>query len=169
MIFEVDDKQTRQAQMPHNVFVTGIFFFDLLLTPAAIVMKIGLFGLLLPLGCSLLVIAAIYLRSRKATVWFVDAHWRLAMRHARWLMAGYAVSAAFMLLAFLLSLLAHDPHMKHILLTALTRIAVLPTLAAVMVTVVMEASALAQAGRGEVPDRIVEKFPPPADFAARSE
>ncbi len=162
MIFQVSAAEIKRAQMPHNLFVTGIFFFDLLLTPAAIVMKIGLLGLLLPLGCSLLVIAAIYFRSRKTTVWFVDAHWRLAMRHARWLMAGYAVSAAFMLLAFLLSLSAHDAHMKHILLTALTRIAILPTLAAVMVTVVMEASALAQAGRGEMPDRMVQDFPPPA-------
>ena len=162
MIFQVSEAEIKRAQVPHNLFVTGIFFFDLLLTPAAIVMKIGLLGLLLPLGCSLLVIAAIYARSRKVMVWFVDVHWRLAMRHARWLMAGYAVSAAFMLLAFLLSLSAHDPHMKHILLTALTRIAVLPTLVAVMVTVVMEASALALAGRGEVPDRMVQKFPPTA-------
>ena len=88
MIFQVGEAEIKQAQMPHNLFVTGVFFFDLLLTPAAIVMKIGLFGLLLPLGCSLLVIAAIYLRSLKTTVWFVDVHWRLAMRHARWLMTG---------------------------------------------------------------------------------
>jgi hypothetical protein len=161
MIFEVSEKQVRQAQFPHNLFVTGIFFFDLLLTPAAIVMNIGLYALLLPLACSLLVIAVIYVRSRKATVWFVDAHWRLAWRHGQWLMLGYAVTAGFMLLAWLLSLSA-DAHMKHIMLTALTRIAVLPTLVAVMVTVVMEASALALAGKGEVPDRIVQKYPPPS-------
>ena len=161
MIFEASQKQIRQAQLPHNLFVTGILFFDLLLTPAAIVMNIGLYGLLLPLTCSLLVIAVIYVRSRKVTVWFVDAHWRLALRHSQWLMLGYALTAAFMLLAWLLSLSA-DAHMKHILLTALTRIAVLPSLVAVMVTVVMEASALALAGKGEVPDRIVQKYPPPA-------
>lgn len=161
MIYEVSEKVIKQAQLPHNLFVTGVFFFDLLLTPAAIVMNIGLYGMLLPLICSLLVIAVIYVRSRKVTVWFVDAHWRLALRHSQWLMIGYAITAAFMLLAWLLSLSA-DAHMKHILLTALTRIAVLPTLIAVMVTVVMEASALALAGKGEVPDRIVQKYPPPA-------
>ena len=161
MIFEVSEKEIRQAQMPHNLFVTGILFFDLLLTPAAIALNIGLYGLLLPLACSLLVIGVIYLRSRKVTVWFVDAHWRLALRHSQWLMIGYAVTAACMLLAWLLSLSA-DAHMKHILLTALTRIAVLPTLVAVMVTVVMEASALALAGKGEVPERIARQYPPPA-------
>jgi len=162
MIIQVSDAEIKQAQYPHNLFVTGIFFFDLLLTPAAIVMNIGLYALLLPLACSLLVIAVIYVRSRKATVWFVDAHWKLALRHGQWLMLGYAVTAGFMLLAWLLSLASHDAHMKHILLTALTRIAVLPTLVAVMVTVVLEASALALAGKGEVPDKMVRKYPPPA-------
>lgn len=161
MICEVSEKIIRQAQLPHNLFVTGVFFFDLLLTPAAIVMNIGLYGMLLPLICSLLVVAVIYVRSRKVTTWFVDAHWRLAFRHSQWLMLGYAVTAALMLLAWLLSLSA-APHMKHILLTALTRIAVLPTLLAVMVTVVMEASALALAGKGEVPEKIIQKYPPPA-------
>ncbi len=162
MIFQVGDTEIKQAQVPHNLFVTGIFFFDLLLTPAAIVLNIGLYALLLPLACSLLVIAVIYVRSRKASVWFVDAHWKLALRHGQWLMLGYAVTAGLMLLAWLLSLASNDAHMKHILLTALTRIAVLPTLLAVMVTVVLEASALALAGKGEVPDRIVQKYPPPA-------
>lgn len=161
MFFEVDAKISKQAQLPHNLFVTGIFFFDLLLTPAAIVMNIGLYGMLLLLICSLLVIAVIYVRSRKVTAWFVDAHWRLALRHSQWLMIGYAVTAALMLLAWLLSLSA-DAHMKHILLAALTRIAILPTLLAVMVTVVMEASALALAGKGEVPEKIIQKYPPPA-------
>ncbi len=162
MKFQADTAEIKQAQVPHNLFVIGIFFFDLLLTPASIVMNIGFYGMLLPLACSLLVIAAIYTRSRKVTRWFVDAHWRLAFRHAKWLMAGYAVTAGAMLIAWLVSLSAHDPQMKHIMLTALTRIALLPTLIAVMVTVVMEASALAMAGKGEVPDNLVRKYPPPA-------
>ncbi len=162
MIVEVADAERKQAQFPHNLFVSGVFLFDLLLTPAAIVMNIGLYGLLLPLACSLLLVAGIWWRSRKTTTWFVDAHWRLSLRHGTWLMFGYAVSGALMLLAWLLTLASHDPHMQHIILTALTRIAVLPTLVAVMVTVVTEAGAQAQAGRGEIPDRIVRSFPPPA-------
>lgn len=161
MIVEVSEAERKEAQFPHNLFVSGIFLFDLLLTPAAIVMNIGLYGLLLPLAGSLLVVAVIWWRTRKTTTWFVDAHWRLSLRHGQWLLVGYAVSAALMLLAWLLSLASHDPRMGHILLTALTRIAVLPTLVAVMVTVVLEASALALAGRSEVPDRIARNFPPP--------
>ncbi|HEU0186548.1 MAG TPA: hypothetical protein VFR06_01500 [Gallionellaceae bacterium] len=118
MIVEVTDAECKQAQLPQNLFGSGVLLFALLLAQAAIVMDIGLYGLLLQLGCSLL-------------------------------------------LAWLLTLASHDPHMKHIILTALTRIAVLPTLVAVMVTVVMAAGALAQAGRSEMPDRIVRNFPPP--------
>lgn len=63
-------------------------------------------------------------------------------------MAGYAITATLVLLAWLLSLTTQAP-MQHILWTALTRIAILPTLVAVMVTLVMEASAMSAALKGE--------------------
>jgi hypothetical protein len=50
--------------------------------------------------------------------------------------------------------------MRHILWTALTRIALMPTLIAVMVTAILEFSASAQATKREVPDKIVRVFPP---------
>jgi hypothetical protein len=69
------------------------------------------------------------------------------------LLLGYAVSAALILVAWLISLNARDAHMGHILWTALTRIALLPTLIIVMVTAVIEASALSSAGKRETSDK----------------
>lgn len=160
MQFQVNAAEIKQAQVPHNLFVTGLFLFDLSMTPAVIVMKLGMLGLLLPLFCSGVLLAYIYLRSTRVTDWFVDAHWRLSFKHARWLMAAYATSALLILLAWLLSLTAHEASMEHIMWTALTRIALMPTLIAVMVTAVMEASAIGLASKGEVPDKIVSAFPP---------
>ncbi len=157
---DATDAEARQAQLPHNLFISGLFLFDLLMTPAVIVLDVGMVGLLIPLCCSLALLGTIYLRSRKTTAWFVDAHWRLAFRHGRWLMLGYAVSASLILLAWLISLSAHEANMKHILFTALTRIALIPTLIAVMVTAVMEAGAFGLATRREVPDRIAGALPP---------
>lgn len=159
---DATDIEIKQAKFPHNLFVTGLFLFDLMMTPAVIVLKIGMIGLTIPLLCSGLLIAYIYLRSLKATSWFVDMHWKLAYSRGLWLLMGYAISAALILVAWLISLSTHDHNMQHIIWTALTRIALMPTLILVMVTAVLEASAIAQVTKREVPDKLAANFPPPA-------
>lgn len=149
MIHPANDAEKKLAQAPHNLFISSVFMFDLLMTPAAIAINIGMYGLLLPLGLSLSVVAYIYKRSRASThSAYAAAHWQLAFRRCLWLMAGYAVSATLIFLAWLISLTT-QASMQHILWTALTRIAILPTLLAVMVTLVMEAGAMSQASKGE--------------------
>jgi hypothetical protein len=155
--------ERKQAQNPHNLFVAGVFAFDLLMTPAVLGLKIGMIGLLIPLICSGGLLAYIYARSRKQTSWFVDLHWRLSWKRSRLLLLGYAISAFLVLVAWLLSLISNDPHMASIVWTALTRIALMPTLIFVLLTSVLEASAIAQATNGEVPDKLAAKYPPPAD------
>lgn len=159
MRFEANEAEIKQAQLPHNLFITGVFLLDLLMTPAIIVLNTGMTGLLVPLSCSVALIGFIYLRSTKTTSWFADAHWRLAFSHSKWLLLGYAVSVVLIFFAWLISQGAHEASMKHILWTALTRIALMPTLIAVMVTAVMEAGAIALAAKREVPDKIVRAFP----------
>jgi len=82
---------------------------------------------------------------------FVDAHWSLTFKHARWLMIGYSVSATLIFIAWLISLSIQNVHTGNIMWTALTRIALLPTLIIVMVTAVMEASAISSASKREAP------------------
>lgn len=155
-------EEVKNAQSPHNLFITGLFMFDLLMTPAILALKIGFIGLLIPLVCSGSLIAYIYLRSKKTTTWFVDMHWKLAFTRGLWLFSAYAVSGVFILIAWLLSLTMQDARMGHIIWTALTRIGLMPTLVMVLVTAVMEFSASAQAIKREVPDKLAAKFPPPA-------
>src|SRR5674476_1528510 len=107
-----------------------------------IVLNFGMVGLLIPLFLSGACISYMFLRSRKKTVWFVDAHWRLSFKHGQWLLLGYAISALLVFLAWLISMTAHEASMGHILWTALTRVALMPTLIAVMVTAVMEGGCL---------------------------
>lgn len=163
MQFPASAAEVKQAQVPHNLFVTGLFLIDLSLTPAVIVLNLGMLGLLIPLFCSAALLAYIFLRSKKTTTWFVDAHWKLSWSHGRLLLLGYAISAGLILLAWLISLSAHEASMAHIMWKAMTRIAVVPTLIFVMITAVLEASAIGLASKGEVPDKIVSAFPPPAD------
>jgi hypothetical protein len=154
--------EIKRAQIPHNLFVSGLFTFDLLMTPAVLVLKLGIVGLLGPLLCSSALIAYIYLRSKKTTTWFVDMHWKLAFTRARLLLLGYAVTATLIFAAWLISLTAHDPNMGHIMWTAMTRIALMPTLIMVLVTAVLEASAIPMVNKHEVPDKLAARFPPPS-------
>lgn len=156
------DAEVKEAQTPHNLFISGLFMFDLLMTPAILAFKIGMIGLLIPLMFSGALIAYIYLRSKKTTTWFVDMHWKLAFTRAKLLLTGYAVTAALIFIAWLLSLAMKDPHMGNIIWTALTRIALMPTLILVMITAVLEFSGSAMAVKREVPDKLAANFPPPS-------
>jgi hypothetical protein len=154
--------EVKKAQAPHNLFVSGLFLFDLMMTPAVLALKAGLVGLLVPLLCSLGLLAYIYLRSKKTTTWFVDVHWKLAVSRARLLLIGYALTAALIFIAWLISLASSDHNMRHIIWTALTRIALMPTLILVLATAVLEASAIPMVTKREVPDKLAASFPPPA-------
>lgn len=160
--YELEAPLLARAKSPHELFMVNLTLFHLLLTPAAIALDIGLYALLLPLALSSAVIAYTARRARRdGEVWFVQMHWRLAARRCRILLIGYALTAALLLLGYLLSLGAAQQNMQAILLTAFTRISIMPTLIAVMISIVLESSALGQAGRGELPEAFVRRYPPP--------
>ncbi len=154
--------EVKQAQFPHNLYIGGVFAFNLLMTPAVLGMKIGMIGLLIPLFFTGAMIAYIYLRSQKTTNWFVDMHWKLAFSRARLLLLGYAISGTLIFIAWLITLTMNDHNMRHILWTALTRVAIVPTVILVLVTAVLEFGSFAQTAKREVPDKLAAKFPPPA-------
>lgn len=156
-------EEVRLAQSPHNLFISGLFLFDLLMTPAILALKIGMIGLLIPLVCSGSLIAYIYLRSRKTTSsWFVDMHWKITFARSKILMLGYAISGTLIFVAWLIDLSMQDARMGNIILTALTRVGLMPTVILVLVTAVLEFGSYAQAGKREVPDKLAAKFPQPA-------
>jgi hypothetical protein len=154
-------EEVKKAQIPHNIFISGVFLFNLLMTPAILALKIGMVGLFIPLLCSGALIAFIYLRSKKTTSWFADMHWKVSFSRCKLLMLAYAASATLIFLAWLISISTKDHNMSHIIWTALTRVALMPTVIMVLVTAVMEFSSYAQAGKREVPDKLAAAFPPP--------
>lgn len=78
MVHPSSEDEKKLAQAPHNLFIICVFMFDLLLTPAAIVIDVGMYGLLLPLSCSLVAAAYIYRQGRVVTAPYVRAHWSSA-------------------------------------------------------------------------------------------
>mgnify|MGYP001549901523 FL=1 len=162
MQFSPTDAEKKRARWAHDLFVLNILFFHLLLTPATIVMGVGQIGLLLPLTLSGLVIAFIYYRSRKDPSWFVEAHWRLSFNRCKLLMMGYAGSLLVFGIGWRITLGMDQESMRNIMFTVFTRIAIMPTLILAMVSTVLEASATSLVSKGEVPDKLVKAFPPPA-------
>ena len=162
MKFSPTDAEKKRARWAHDLFVLNILFFHLLLTPATIVMGVGQIGLLLPLTLSGLVIAFIYYSIRKDPSWFVEAHWRLSFNRCKLLMMGYAGSLLVFGIGWLITLGMDQESMRNIMFTVFTRIAIMPTLILAMVSTVLEASATSLVSKGEVPDKLVKAFPPPA-------
>jgi hypothetical protein len=122
-------------------------------------------------------------RTRGSGPWFVAAHWQLSARRYRVLLAAYVISAAVVSLAFVGSgdqtelerriadlppamqeMERHKLESQDMGSAIWARIGVVPLLLTVMALIMLESGALYQAGRGEVPDGVIARLPPPADL-----
>jgi len=180
MFYEIDDAVRRKAKTPHEISMFNLMFFNLLMGAGTVVMaligvefmeKIGHWGFALPLTASLAVIAFIHIRASRALEhepWFVALHWQLAMRRSRLLLIGYAITITIIGGALLVASGA-DKNMQDIIVTIASRIGAVPTLLLVMVSFVLESGSIYQAGRGEAPDGMVKRMPPPADVKTREQ
>ncbi len=164
MIFEIDETQRKRGKSPHELSMMNLVACHLIAAPASIVLDVGFLGFLIPLALSLSVIAFIWYRATvgaRRDPWFVAAHWRLSANRTRILLIGYAISAVILGMAMLAT---SGSDKAGIMMVAISRVAVVPTLLTVMVCFVLESGSIYQAGRGEVPDGMVRRMPPPDDL-----
>lgn len=168
MLFEIDEPTRRKAKSPHELFMLNLLGFNLLAAPASIALDVGMAALFIPLGLSLAVVAYIWLRALRPgkAPWFVSAHWRLAAGRTRILLVGYGISAAIIGFAMLVT---SGSDKADIMMVALTRVAIVPTLLTVMICFVLESSGIFMAGKGELPDGMAGKFPPPDGVVSKAE
>jgi hypothetical protein len=170
MLYEIADSERRKAKFPHELFMLNLALFHLLLAPVAIVLDIGVWGFLIPLLASFSVITFTFFRSRRAehgAPWFVAAHWKLAMRRYRILFIVYLISSAIVGIGLLIGMGSEDRNMAGIMLAVFSRIAAAPLLIGVILCFVLESGSIYQAGRGEVPEMVVKRCPPPPDVEAK--
>ncbi|MEJ2454218.1 MAG: hypothetical protein P8103_08695 [Candidatus Thiodiazotropha sp.] len=164
MIFEIDETLRKRGKSPHELSMMNLVACHLIAAPASIVLDVGFLGFLIPLALSLSVIAFIWYRAAigaKRDPWFVAAHWRLSANRTRILLIGYTISAVILGMALLAT---SGSDKAGIMMVAISRVAVVPTLLTVMVCFVLESGSIYQAGRGEVPNGIVRRMPPPEDL-----
>ncbi|MEA3275540.1 MAG: hypothetical protein U9Q81_09695 [Pseudomonadota bacterium] len=177
MLFQVDEAQRRKAKSPHELAMVNLLLFNL---PMLIALLAGSFvqkdspladykviGVLVPLFISLGVVAFTFMKARKTAStepWFVASHWKLATGRYKILLIAYLVGAVLIGLGWLLSQAQSDPRMQELMFIALQRVAIAPILISLMVLIMLESGSLYQAGRGEVPDALTKRFPPPPDL-----
>ncbi len=150
----------KQARAPHELFVINVLLFHLLVIVVALNAGSIIWAALLPplftLALSLFTYAVLR-RYRAQQNDFVAAHWHAALRRYEYLWIAYGVTLLILGIAWLLSH-ATQSNTADILFSALSRIAVMPTLLALMVLAFFEAGAIYQAMRGEVP-KLLGKAP----------
>lgn len=128
-------------------------------------------------------------RAREQVSWFVAVHWQLAARRYRVLLAAYLVTAAVLGVGLVdgggdraglerrianlppvMQAMERDKLASQDMGGAIWgRIAVVPLLLAVMALIMLASGAIYQAGRGEVPDALLARQPPPAALAGSSD
>lgn len=151
--------------------------------PDSLIGRFKWVGVAVPLAVSLALIAVTWVRARRPGApehWFSAAHWRLAAARYRLILIAYLACAAILSLALIgrgdeARIAAQIQHLppamqemerrklesQDMASAVWARIAVVPLLLAVMVTIMLESGAIYQAGRGEVPDALARRFPPP--------
>ena len=161
MKYEINDNDSRLAKRPHNLFMLNLALCHLLMTPAAIALEIGLWGMLLPLSFSLSIILFTWLHSnhlQQQANRFVFLHWKLAVKRYVYLLISYGVTAFLLALGMFVAMTTPDTHMQHILQTVFVRIAIMPVLIMVMINFYLESNAINQATAGEIPDAIAKDY-----------
>ncbi|MBK1631626.1 hypothetical protein CKO31_12905 [Thiohalocapsa halophila] len=155
--------------------------------PDSLIHRLKWLAVAVPLVASLAVMVLSWVRAARAKAqgtWFAAAHWQLSARRWRLLLAAYVLSAGVVSLAFVgcdgdtaafeariaelppaMQAMERSKAASQDMGAAIwARIGVVPLLLTVMTLIMLESGALYQAGRGEVPDGVAERLPPPPDL-----
>lgn len=177
MFFPVPEADRRLAKSPHELAMVNLLLFNLAMLIALLGGSFvqadsplapyrGL-GVAVPLGISLAIVGYSFLRAGRATRfehWFVAAHWRLTTARYKLLLIAYVAGAGLIGIGWLLAHTQQKPAMQEMLFIALQRVAIAPMLITLMVIIMLESGSIYQAQRGEVPDSVIRRFPPPPDL-----
>ncbi len=167
MLFQLDDAIKKKARAPHELFMFNLAVFHLMFAPISVFLMRDVTALLIPLTFSSIVITYIFIQGKRAEAngpWFVMVHWKLAFRRARVLMIGYALTALIIGGGALMAMSSGQASMQDIIITISSRIGIMPTFILVVVNFVLESGSIYQAGRGEIQDAMVKRYPAPEEI-----
>ncbi|MCW8944315.1 MAG: hypothetical protein OQL27_06035 [Sedimenticola sp.] len=161
MKFEISDQESKQAKVPHEIFLTNLVGNHILWFIASLGLVRSYWQplALVPVFSLLLLCYTLWRANKSKTTdpWYVMCHWQLCAKRSR-------VFILMLLLLGIVSLLGWVGFtflgMKEVAVLALVSgIGVLPVMVTVLVLILMESDALHQAAQHKLPDRMFELFP----------
>ncbi|MBT3308430.1 MAG: hypothetical protein HN382_02865 [Gammaproteobacteria bacterium] len=171
MKFNIDEAQSKASKIPHEIFLTNLVVNHILFFVSALGIA-GSFPLLIAVTpiASVAALGYILIRGRSMTdndtPWFVQCHWRIAMKRSRLLL--------MMLLG--LALLLSAMYAIHIYgevafsqIFPLAAVVTMPVMITIFGLIIMESEALHFARSGQLPKSMVERFPPADDIEVLEE
>jgi len=163
MEFQISEAQSKQARIPHELFLINLITNHILLF-------VGLLGMmktypalaLVTPTISVVVLSYLLIRGRKELnneSWYVMVHWQLCVRRSRFFV-GMIFFMGLVITGLILSVGGDVSQLKpgHY---AIGGVAFLPGMFSVLALIVMESDAMHQAKMGRVPDGMVRRFPNP--------
>ena len=163
MRFEVSKEEIKQANVPHEIFLTNLIGNHILMTVAAggvagsfpwvmAVIPVISFGLL----------GYILWRARRSLTrdsWYVMCHWQLTARRARIFIAMLSLLLIVMALGW--AGYTYGGMMKEAVMALIAGTGILPIMVTVLVLVIVESDALYHANQAKLPKWVVERYPNP--------
>jgi hypothetical protein len=163
MRFEVSEKEIKQANIPHELFLTNLIANHILMFVAALGMAGSLPWLLALTPVISFSILSYTLwraaRSRTRDPWYVMCHWQVCARRSN-------IFILMLLMLLAIGALGWGAHtylkmMKEAVWALLGGVGILPMMVTVLVLVIMESEALYHANLAKLPNWVVEKYPNP--------
>jgi hypothetical protein len=163
MKFDIPPEQAKRAKVPHEIFLTNLVGNHILWFIAALGIS-GSFWQPLALVPVVSVISLVYTlwrarQSRSRDSWFVMCHWQLCAQRSRL----FILMLSFLALASVFGWIAHTylGMMKVAVYALIGGVGLLPVMVVVLVLIIMESDALHQAGKGQMPKLLLERYPNP--------
>ncbi len=161
--FDVAREQIKQANVPHEIFLTNLIGNHILMAIAAggIAGSFPWVMALIP-AISFALLGYCLWRARVSLTrdpWFVMCHWQLCARRSRL----FITMLSLLLVVCALGWAAHvyAGMMKEAVIALIIGAGLLPIMFTVLVLILIESEALYHANQSRLPNWVVERFPPP--------
>jgi hypothetical protein len=165
MKFEISDATAHKAKIPHEILLTNLIGNHILWFIAALGMAGSYWQPLLVVPVfSFVALSYILWRARRAKSqddWYVMCHWQICAARSRVFI--YLLLMGVMVVVLGWVGYTYFGMMKVAVYAISGGVGILPVMVTVLILILMESDALHQASLHNLPRRIVEKYPPPAD------
>jgi len=163
MRFEVSEQEIKQANIPHEIFLTNLIGNHILMAVAAG----GIAGSFPWVMAVIPIISFAMLgytlwrakRSLSQDPWYVMCHWQICARRSRIFIGMLLLLLCVMALGWVGHV--YGGMMKEAVIALVVGMGILPVMGTVLVLIIIESDALYHANQAKLPDWVVIRFPNP--------